>query len=561
MMYCGKQISSKFLVATAIILVITIPLQIALPTNSMTYDENNASDETGIEGIGINMRGYYTAQTQNRDPGKEVFPHDYYDQSFKILSNSGIDFVRYLFFWEAYEKNPSSFLQELKTVAKTADKYNVSVVYTSDNYATSSYLDPKYGYGFPLSLFDSNIFPKASGGGFRPHNIEAKLWWTKLWDRSLKSINGSDAWALQANFLKTIVSTVDKHNSTMGYEILNEPHVYSSNQWGQIGEFNTFIVNELRSMTNKLIFYDRQVPSDLYGYLNASAQNIAKMAPSNKTNVIFKGTIFTPPVAGSYTENRLHTYQEAANLADVPLCLCEFSVRGVGAGLVGQSKIVLSTEELFQVIQKLQELGAWGLGIWIWDYKARVNDNFNLIEIINGTIIPTENTKQIANTISLIHSNSSNQSTDDTDDTIYPVGNVTGVSFENKTNSSSQPISSTANSSSSTEKMKIKGEAFDIGSGIKSVYVRVNNGSYVLANQTNHGDWLNWQAYFPFSNTQNHTFTIKLEDKAGNIEHVTAPWNSTSENVAVNISEKVPKSPLGILIDLIRDFFHLMVLR
>src|SRR4030095_3147240 len=123
---------------------------------------------------------------------------------------------RYLFFWEAYEKNPSLFLQELKTVAKTADKWNVSLVYTSDNYATSSYLDPTYGYGFPLSLFDSNTFPKGSGGGFRPHNIEAKLWWTKLWERSLKSINGTDAWTLQANFLKKIVSTVENHKSTMG---------------------------------------------------------------------------------------------------------------------------------------------------------------------------------------------------------------------------------------------------------------------------------------------------------------------------------------------------------
>jgi hypothetical protein len=555
MIYCEKQKLFKILVATIFLLVITIPLQIALPTNSMTYDENNASDETGIEGIGINMRGYYTAQTQNRDPGKEVFPHDYYDQSFKILSNSGIDFVRYLFFWEAYEKNPSSFLQELKTVAKTADKYNVSVVYTSDNYATSSYLDPKYGYGFPLSLFDSNIFPKASGGGFRPHNIEAKLWWTKLWDRSLKSINGSDAWALQANFLKTIVSTVDKHNSTMGYEILNEPHVYSSNQWGQIGEFNTFIVNELRSMTNKLIFYDRQVPSDLYGYLNASAQNIAKMAPSNKNGVIFKGTIFTPPIAGSYTENRLHTYQEAANLADVPLCLCEFSVRGVGAGLVGQSKIVLSTEELFQVIQKLQELGAWGLGIWIWDYKARVNDNFNLVSIINGTLIPTVNTKHINNSISMIQSGNSNQTNQTTDDTIYPVGNITNVLVENKTNSSSLPTTLTVNSSNFTDKLKIKGEAFDVGSGIKNVYVRIDNRTYVLANQTNHGDWLNWDASYPLSHIQNDTFTIKLEDNAGNIEYVAGHWKPVSQYGLVQVSEKVPKSALDYFIDLLKDFF------
>ena len=80
---------------------------------------------------------------------------------------------------------------------------------------------------------------------------------------------------------------------------------------------------------------------------------------------------------------------------------------------------------MIQVIQKLEELGAWGLGIWIWDYKARVNDNFNLVSVINGTIIPTENTKNIANTISLMQSGSSNQTNQTTDDTIYPVGNIT----------------------------------------------------------------------------------------------------------------------------------------
>jgi Cellulase (glycosyl hydrolase family 5) len=550
-LHCGKQISSKFLVVTAIILVITIPLQIASPTNSLISDENNALDETGIEHIGINMRGYYTAQTQNRDPGKEVFPHDYYDQSFKILSNSGIDFVRYLFFWEAYEKNTSSFMQELKTVAKTADKWNISVVYASDNFATSSHLDPKSGYGFPSYLFDSTIFPKASGGGSRSHNIEAKLWWTKLWERSLKSINGTDAWTLQANFLKAIVSTVEKYNSTIGYEILNEPHVYSSDQWEKIGDFNTFIVNELRSMTNKLILYDRHVPSDLYGYLNISAQNIAKMAPSNKTNVIFKATLFASPADGSYYENKLHTYQQAANLADVPLCLCEFSVRGTGS-VVKQSKIILSTEKLFEVIEKLQELGSWGLGIWIWDYKPRVYYNFNLITIINGTIIPTENTNNTISTISLMQSGSSNQTTDDT---IYPVGNVTSVYVKNKTNSSSEPVTSISNSSSFTEKVRMKGEAFDVGSGIKSVYIRVGNGQYVLANQTNHGNWLNWEASYPVSHIQNDTYTIKLEDNAGNLEHVTGHWKPISQYGVVQVSEKVPKSALDYLIDSLRDFF------
>jgi hypothetical protein len=37
--------------------------------------------------------------------------------------------VRYVFYWEAYEKNPELFMQELQTVAKTADRYGIKVIY------------------------------------------------------------------------------------------------------------------------------------------------------------------------------------------------------------------------------------------------------------------------------------------------------------------------------------------------------------------------------------------------------------------------------------------------
>jgi hypothetical protein len=61
--------------------------------------------------------------------------------------------VRYIFYWEAYEKNPSLFLRELDAVASTADRWNLKVLYDNHQYHTSSWLDPKNGTGFPQSLF------------------------------------------------------------------------------------------------------------------------------------------------------------------------------------------------------------------------------------------------------------------------------------------------------------------------------------------------------------------------------------------------------------------------
>ena len=58
--------------------------------------KDNESNQTPF--VGVNMRGYYTNVPQERD-FKVPIPPDYYEQSFKTFSESGVDFVRYLFFF------------------------------------------------------------------------------------------------------------------------------------------------------------------------------------------------------------------------------------------------------------------------------------------------------------------------------------------------------------------------------------------------------------------------------------------------------------------------------
>ncbi len=50
-------------------------------------------------------------------------------------------------------------------------------------------------------------------------------------------------WAFQAEFLKKIVNAVDKHKITLGYEILNEPHIRSTDQWEKVGKYNSFMTD------------------------------------------------------------------------------------------------------------------------------------------------------------------------------------------------------------------------------------------------------------------------------------------------------------------------------
>jgi hypothetical protein len=105
--------------------------------------------------VGMNMRGYYTTMSEEREVTFN-FPSNYYEDSFRIFSDAGIEFVRYVFFWESYEKDPFSFMIELETLSQTADKWGINVIYANDQFHISSWLDPEYGYGFSSFLFKNN---------------------------------------------------------------------------------------------------------------------------------------------------------------------------------------------------------------------------------------------------------------------------------------------------------------------------------------------------------------------------------------------------------------------
>ena len=66
--------------------------------------------------VGVAMKGAYVDQKQNR-PDTALPPATYFDDSFKLLKAAGLNHVRFLFYWEAYEKNPQAFMNEVEQVA------------------------------------------------------------------------------------------------------------------------------------------------------------------------------------------------------------------------------------------------------------------------------------------------------------------------------------------------------------------------------------------------------------------------------------------------------------
>jgi hypothetical protein len=337
--------------------------------------------------LGVNMRGYFTSMAQSRIPIK-IFPTHYYVDSFKILSKAGvIDHVRFRFYWESYVKNPVEFMKEIEKVANTADKFGLKVIYDNHQFHTSSWLDNDDGTGFPAFLFnDTTLYPQDSSG--TPKSTSAKIWWTNWWINAF-NINGTDGWTLQADYLKKIVSTVDKHPSTLGYEILSEPQVHSKDEWTKIGKYNTFMTNELRKITDKTIIYSMNIPIDLKSPIDVNSVNLAKMTPTNKKNVVFKFSLYGVP-SGGYQEKKLELFLNVSKIAGVPLYVGEWNnvkrvatidTQGKKIFDISESASDITQSDANTIVEKFRQLGIWGLAYWGWSFVPEKIPNFNLITV------------------------------------------------------------------------------------------------------------------------------------------------------------------------------------
>src|SRR6476619_332230 len=354
--------------------------------------------------LGLNMKGYYTGLPQSREGFKNPYPSNYYSSSFKAFSKAKIiDHVRYRIYWESYVKNPIEFIKELKHVAKLADKYGIKVIYDNHQFHTSSWLDVGSGTGFPAYLFNDAVLYKQDSGGI-PKSASAQAWWTKWWDRAIKSVNGTDGWRLQAEFLKKIAKTVDKHPSTLGYEILSEPQVHNKNQWSKIGKYNTFMTKELSKLTDKTLIYSMNIPIDLKSPIQVNAENLAKMSPNNKQNIVFKFSLYGIPKDG-YQSDKLQLFENASKIAGVPLYIGEWNnvkrvatinEEGKKIWRIDANQSNISRADANMIVEKFKGIGIWGMAYWEWSFVINETPNFNLVDIMYdkatgaGKIQPTK---------------------------------------------------------------------------------------------------------------------------------------------------------------------------
>lgn len=365
---------------------------------------------TDVDGpfVGAAMKGYFVDQKENRENTLPP-PSNYFDESFKLMKDAGLNHVRFLFYWEAYEKNPQGFMSELEQVANAADKYGLKVIYDNHQWHTSSWLEDR-GTGFPTSLFANNSqqYPMQIGDNAgKEGEPVAKLWWSNFWDGTIKDGQGNDAWTLLADFYKKVVAAVDSHESTLGYEILSEPHVESADQWEKIGSFNSFMTDELRSVTDKIIVYSMNVPVDVNGPIQLTPENLAEMAPANKENVWFKISVYGIPDRDQYQQERFNLFLQTSELTGIPLYIGEWNnvVRTQVNGVfqLDPQRSGLNQETTDTMLQAFQDNNITSSAFWKWDYQDADTASFNLMLNQNGTITPTEYYTFLKNSVANVY--------------------------------------------------------------------------------------------------------------------------------------------------------------
>ncbi len=382
-------------------LVLSVVIFSLLLTNSFVLSSHGLQTDQIF--YGVNMKGYHTSMPQARTIGS-IMPANYFDDSFKLISEAGMNHVRFVFYWESYERDPTNFMLELQSVAQAADKYNVNVIYDNHQFHTSSWFNPQRGTGFPSFLFQDNpAYPAGNGGG--PKYAPAKAWWTDWWNQAVKDTNGTDGWTLQAEFLKKIVGTLDSHKSTLGYEILSEPQVHNVDQWEKIGKFNTFMVSELRKLTSKELVYSMNIPIDLKSPINLTPENLAKMKPQNSTNLVFKISIYGLPTESSYQQQKFNTFLKASNITGVPIYVGEWNnvlreqtviEDGTSVFEINPFASDITQEQANLFVKTFKDLGIWGVAYWKWDFVSLDTPNFNLISLgDNGEIATNKYFRQL----------------------------------------------------------------------------------------------------------------------------------------------------------------------
>jgi len=207
------------------------------------------------------------------------------------IKSMGLDAVRINMHWEAYRWYKSQgqadiFINRLREIASTADSLGLGILYnvmhqwkvSSVLYASSSKTDR--GVGFPeeclytLNLISPNfiqgdayIYDEAIDGSSDINKMPKNIFWKAFATNYNVTIDGvtKGIWQhIWDDYFRDVVLATKDYNSTIGYELLNEPmeevDSITTVEYQGLGNYYSFIAQNIRQLTaDKMIFFSELI--------------------------------------------------------------------------------------------------------------------------------------------------------------------------------------------------------------------------------------------------------------------------------------------------------------
>ena len=328
--------------------------------------------------IGINFHGYSSSAYQNRYT--PLPPQNYIGDSFKIFADNRITCIRVTFYWESWELDRNQFHEDLKAIGEVAEKHGLMCIYDNHQWECSSWIGS--GIGFPNSIM-AKYFQKTTTGD-KPKYDTKKHFWNKWWNRQIKTADEVDGWNAQLTYLVDVVRLLNHRKSTYGFEILNEPQVFATSYYQKIGKYYDYMINGIRKVTNKPLFFCRASPHRIID--NPVLQELA--SPRRKDNVIYDCHPYPP-----YTFYMLYYKLITLLMGKIPLYIGEFNstlTKNVG----------FTERQMSQYLKRFKRFRTCGWALWRWSYIPDRNiQAFNMTEIRDNRICPGKYFKFFVNAL------------------------------------------------------------------------------------------------------------------------------------------------------------------
>ncbi|MGI0012421.1 MAG: cellulase family glycosylhydrolase, partial [Nitrososphaera sp.] len=242
----------------------------------------------------------------------------YVTETLSYFKLHGFNTVRVAYFWESYVNNPSVFMQELDLIAKTAQAKGMCVVFANFHYYTSSYWGTQwngwaYGRGFPSFVVKN--FPVVNDD----YKATAGPFWNAFLSNNIL-ISGAKVWDVQFGFLSKVINKVKGYNSTAGFEIINEPHLFNKAMYDKLGNYHTYMAKKMRSITDKKIFFDRETA---WGFVRDPTLEY-KIVPQGVSRLVYTAQLYAVPTIGSQGMQQLERFKTWSQQWGTEVFICEW---------------------------------------------------------------------------------------------------------------------------------------------------------------------------------------------------------------------------------------------